>query len=244
MEHPAVAEAGVIGIPDPIVGEVVKAFVALKAGSRRRARSCARNCSATRASGSARRSRRRRSPSARISARPAAARSCAGCSRRANSACPKATSRHWRATSDEPHRDKPHLTARACARPPQRDDPHPPLRGEVRRTVQRGEDPRLPASLDRRGGHRGRRHAGAGARRRGGGDLSRARPRAGARHVGRTRHGGDVRQDRGLQPRARRLDAHVRRGDPLLWRQRHRRRRPAARGRSRPRRSACVAARA
>jgi acetyl-CoA synthetase len=32
MEHPAVAEAGVIGIPDPVAGEVVKAFVALKAG--------------------------------------------------------------------------------------------------------------------------------------------------------------------------------------------------------------------
>ena len=32
MEHPAVAEAGVIGVPDPIVGEVVKAFVALKSG--------------------------------------------------------------------------------------------------------------------------------------------------------------------------------------------------------------------
>jgi acetyl-CoA synthetase len=32
MEHPAVAEAGVIGKPDPIVGEVVKAFVMLKQG--------------------------------------------------------------------------------------------------------------------------------------------------------------------------------------------------------------------
>ncbi len=32
MEHPAVAEAGVIGVPDATVGEVVKAFVALKDG--------------------------------------------------------------------------------------------------------------------------------------------------------------------------------------------------------------------
>jgi len=32
MEHPAVAEAGVIGIPDPAAGEVVKAYVALKNG--------------------------------------------------------------------------------------------------------------------------------------------------------------------------------------------------------------------
>jgi acetyl-CoA synthetase len=32
MEHPAVAEAGVIGKPDPVAGETVKAFVALKAG--------------------------------------------------------------------------------------------------------------------------------------------------------------------------------------------------------------------
>jgi acetyl-CoA synthetase len=32
MEHPSVAEAGVIGIPEPTAGEVVKAFVALKNG--------------------------------------------------------------------------------------------------------------------------------------------------------------------------------------------------------------------
>ncbi len=32
MEHPAVAEAGVIGIPDPMAGEIVKAFVSLEPG--------------------------------------------------------------------------------------------------------------------------------------------------------------------------------------------------------------------
>ncbi len=32
MEHPAVAEAGVIGIPDEVAGETVKAFVSLKPG--------------------------------------------------------------------------------------------------------------------------------------------------------------------------------------------------------------------
>ncbi|QYG93530.1 acetate--CoA ligase [Iamia sp. SCSIO 61187] len=31
-EHPAVVEAGVIGIPDPVAGEVVKAFVTLRSG--------------------------------------------------------------------------------------------------------------------------------------------------------------------------------------------------------------------
>jgi len=32
MDHPAVHEAGVIGKPEPVIGEVVKAFVALKPG--------------------------------------------------------------------------------------------------------------------------------------------------------------------------------------------------------------------
>jgi acetyl-CoA synthetase len=32
LEHPAVAEAGVIGKPDPVAGEIVKAFLALKPG--------------------------------------------------------------------------------------------------------------------------------------------------------------------------------------------------------------------
>jgi acetyl-CoA synthetase len=30
LEHPGVAEAGVIGVPDEVAGEIVKAFVALK----------------------------------------------------------------------------------------------------------------------------------------------------------------------------------------------------------------------
>jgi acetyl-CoA synthetase len=32
MSHPAVSEAGVIGKPDPVIGEIVKAFVTLKSG--------------------------------------------------------------------------------------------------------------------------------------------------------------------------------------------------------------------
>jgi acetyl-CoA synthetase len=32
LEHHAVAEAGVIGKPDPVSGELVKAFIALKSG--------------------------------------------------------------------------------------------------------------------------------------------------------------------------------------------------------------------
>ncbi len=79
MEHPAVAEAGVIGKPDPIVGEIVKAFVALKPGYKA-GPALERELLGFRAqASSAPRSRRRRSASCRLCRRPAAARSCAGC---------------------------------------------------------------------------------------------------------------------------------------------------------------------
>ena len=35
MEHPAVVEAGVIGVPDPVAGEIVKAFVSWAPGTSR-----------------------------------------------------------------------------------------------------------------------------------------------------------------------------------------------------------------
>ena len=63
IEHPAVAEAGVIGKPDPVAMEIVKAFVTLKDGYDRRDELAAASCSATPASGWAPASRRGRSSS-------------------------------------------------------------------------------------------------------------------------------------------------------------------------------------
>ncbi len=60
LEHPAVAEAGVIGKPDPVALEIVKAFVALKPGYEP-TEHLKRSCSDSRARASARPSRRRRS---------------------------------------------------------------------------------------------------------------------------------------------------------------------------------------
>ena len=78
MEHPAIAEAGVIGKPDAMIGEVVKAFVSLKKGYPSPAKRCARNCSATRARVWAPRWRRERSSFATACRKRAAAKSCGG----------------------------------------------------------------------------------------------------------------------------------------------------------------------
>ena len=69
-------------------------------------------------------------------------------------------------------------------------------------------------------------------------DVSRTRAHADPRRVGQVDHGGDVWQGRRVLPRPGRIDAPLRCGHPLLWRQRHRRRRAADRGRARAGRQA------
>ena len=108
---------------------------------------------------------------------------------------------------------------------------HPPVRGEGGGGVQPRQDPRLPPPLHRRGGLRGRRDAGARPRGRRRRHLPRSRPRARTRPADERADGGDVRQVDRLQPRARRLDALLRRLAPLLRRQR-RSSRPGSRSRS------------
>ena len=93
------------------------------------------------------------------------------------------------------------------------------------------QDPRLPASLYRRGGGRRRRDAGADAGRRDRRDLPRARPCAGARHPGRGGHGRDVSARRTAAAAAAAARCTSSTPPPLLRRQRHRRRRAADRRR-------------
>ncbi len=115
------------------------------------------------------------------------------------------------------------------------DDHDPPLRGARGRDVRAGEGRRLPAPLDRRGGHDRRQRAGAAGAGLSRLDLPLARRRAGARHAPRAGDGRAVRASRRLLRRPRRLDAHVRRRSALHGGLRDRRRQPADRGRDRPR---------
>ena len=79
MEHPAVAEAGVIGNPDPTVGEIVKAYVALKKGFAESEDLRKELLGHARKRLGAAVAPKEIAFSPESAARPAAARSCAGC---------------------------------------------------------------------------------------------------------------------------------------------------------------------
>ncbi|WDT80411.1 MAG: AMP-binding protein [Candidatus Manganitrophus sp.] len=206
MEHPAVAEAGVIGKPDPVAREVVKAFVSLKPGHepsealRRELLAHAR----TRLGAAV-------APK-EIDFRPALPRTRSGkIMRRLLKArelgLPEG--RHLDAGGAWSHDIAVETTrwrccTTCCASAGSR-------RSRCAQLYSARKNPRLPAPVHRRGGGRRRRHAGAAAGRRHGRHLPRARPCAGARRVDEPDHGRDVRQAKGCSPRPRRLDAPVRR---------------------------------
>jgi acetyl-CoA synthetase len=164
MEHKAVAEAGVIGIPEPTAGEVVKAYAALNPGF-----------------APSELLRKELLGHARQRLGPAVAPKVIAF--RQN--LPKTR-------NDDGCSCKAAFVAPAHAGSIEADDPHPPLRGQMCRVVHAGEDPRLHAPLRRRGGGRGRRDRRAGEARPDRGDLSRARASTGARRADGHRDGRDV----------------------------------------------------
>jgi pyruvate dehydrogenase E1 component alpha subunit len=255
MEHPAVAEAGVIGKPDPMVGEGGQGLrQSLKRGIR------AERSAAPGMLGHARKRLGAAVAPKEIAFLPtcralAAARSCAACSRPANWACPKATPRRWRPwrmseAPDRPGAERP-AAARSASAPVSGAVPAAPT-GPVRWDkafalkvladmvrIRRMEE-RAPSCTGKQK-IRGFLHLYIGEEAVAAGSLNalraednvgrhlpRARPRAGARAVDERDHGRDVRQARGLRARPGRLDAPVRPRHAAVRRQRDRRRRPAA----------------
>ena len=79
VDHPAVAEAAVVGRTDATSGQAIAAFVILRGGMTPSPRAAARSCATTSRSSSARSRSRSRCSSPRSCRRPARARSCAGC---------------------------------------------------------------------------------------------------------------------------------------------------------------------
>ena len=241
MEHAAVAEAGVIGIPEPTAGEMVKAFVALKNGCRAE-RGFAQGAARPRAGapGPGRGAqghsfppepaedaqRQNHAPLAQgARARPARGRYLDARKRGAMTAI-----------TDKPRLSRAHALEL--------------LKQMIR--IRRFED--KCAELYTQEKIRGFLHLYDGEEAVAVGVIPVLEPRdrivATYREHGHalvrgvpmtTALGGNVRKAGGLQPRTRRLDAPVRSEHQLLRRQRHRRWRAAALGRACARRSACAA---
>ena len=208
MANPAVAEAGAYGVPDAVAGNVVHAVVVLRPGFE----------AVPRARPRAARPRPRPARGRRGATPDLGGRHVAPHPQRQDHATPPAGAGARLAegdTSDPGERHDlpapPRQRAGSRARAAADDAAHPPLRGALRRALQRRQDPRVPAPLRRRGS-RGRRRLGGTARgRQRRGDLPGARPRTGARCADGRGDGRDVRPGRGLQRGAGRLDAPVRR---------------------------------
>jgi acetyl-CoA synthetase len=142
MEHPAVAEAGVIGKPDPVAGEIVKALRRAEIGLppsedlRKELLGHAR-----RKLGAAVAPKeidfRANLPKTR------SGRSCGDCSKPASWACLKATCQRWKATSDEYKVRLDHASPASSGGQMVRNQ----ARGEMRRVISGAENPRLSSSL-------------------------------------------------------------------------------------------------